>query len=140
IGLSLENTDAAISKNLITILGTGIILILLLGSVLYFTSIYVIKTINGLGQNMSIMAEGDFTIEMSENVLQNNDELSEIAKAVDTMKSSVGGMIHTILDKSQSLAAHSEELTATTFEAAQSADEVSSSVDEIAKGSSQQAA
>lgn len=139
VGFSMQNVKSAINKNLITIVTAGLIAILLLGFILFTTSNDAIQTINKLKQQMNLMASGDFSNDVPEDILNKTDEFGEISKSVSTMQIAIRGMVRSVLDKSQEVAAHSEELNATTEETVRAADEVSKAIDDIANGASEQA-
>lgn len=139
IGFCMEKVNAVIGRSMTIIIVTGLIAILLLGAILFYTSNYAIRTINKLKLSMNAMATGDFSSDDSGEVVYGNDEFGEIYRSVDIMKASIKSMIINVLEKSQTLAAHSEELTATTFQSVQAADEVARAIEDIAHGSSEQA-
>lgn len=139
IAYSMEALNAAMKQNYMIIITSGIIAILLLGIILFSTSNYAIKVIDKLKNQMSIMARGDFSKDISEDLLKKKDEFGEISQAVNTMQSSIREMIKNVLDKSQIVATHSEELTATSQQSARAADEVSKAIEGIASGASEQA-
>lgn len=139
IAYSMKALDAAINQNYIIIITSGIIAILLLAIVLFSTSNYAIKVIDKLKDQMSIMARGDFSKDIPEDLLKKKDEFGEISQAVNTMQSSIKEMIKSVLDKSQVVATHSEELTATSQQAVRAADEISKAIEGIASGASEQA-
>lgn len=140
IGFSMENVNSAIAKNILMSAVTGIIAILLLGFILFFTSNYALKTINKLKLQMNAMALGDFTVDNADNIQVKNDEFGEISDSVNKMKLSVRTMIESVMDKSQSLSAHSQELSATTNQSVKASDEIARAIEDIAHGSSSQAA
>ncbi|NLY45740.1 MAG: methyl-accepting chemotaxis protein [Tissierella sp.] len=139
IGFSMENTNAAISRNMLVVYTTGAISVLLLGFILFSTSNYAIKTINQLKVIMNFMASGDFSKDVPEDLITKKDEFGEISQSVAVMQDSIRNIIRGVLDKSQIVAAHSEELTATTQQSTLAAEEVSRSIEGIAHGASEQA-
>lgn len=139
IGFSMENINKSIRDNMLTIFISGIISILLLGSILFITSNNAVKVISKLKEQMNIMALGDFSNDISPDILLKKDEFGEIANSVDTMQLSIRDIIMGVMDKSQMVAAHSEELTAITFETSKAVDEVARTIQEIAQGASDQA-
>ena len=139
IGLSMDNVNAAIRENMMTIVIAGVIGILVLATVLFISSNYAIRIINRLKEYMHYMAEGDFSVSIPEELLNRKDEFSDISQSVSIMQNSVRDIIRDVLDKSQLVAAHSEELTATTYESTKVADEISKAIENIAAGASEQA-
>lgn len=139
LGFSMEPINAAISENQTIVVFSGIIAIILIGSILFSTSNYAIKTINKLKELMNYMAEGDFSNKVPKDLINKKDEFGEISQSVDIMQDSIRNIIKGVLDKSQMVAAHSEELTATTQQSTLAAEEVSRAIEGIASGASEQA-
>lgn len=139
IAFSMEEVNSTILKNIIWIAVSGLIAILLLGLILFSTSNGAITTINKLKGQMNLMAAGDFSNDVPKDLLKKKDEFGEISQSVYTMQTSIKAMIKSVLDKSQMVAAHSEELTATTYQSVKAADEVSAVIQGIANGASEQA-
>ncbi|NLB21446.1 MAG: methyl-accepting chemotaxis protein [Clostridium sp.] len=138
LGFSIERVNETIRQNISVIFLSGLFAIILLGSILFFTSNYAIKTINALNGRLNAMASGDFT-EDKDVLKTKNDEFGEIVQAVATMKLSIRNMIENVMAKSQTLAAHSEELSATTQESVKASEDVSHAIEGIAHGASEQA-
>jgi methyl-accepting chemotaxis protein len=139
IAFAMKDIKSAINKNILTNTISALISILILGFILYKTSNGSIQTINKLKEQMNILAIGDFSNNLDEDILKSADEFGEIANSVNTMQLSIRDMIRSVMDKSQAVAAHSEELTATTEESVRAADEVSKAIEDIAHGASEQA-
>ncbi|NLY45713.1 MAG: methyl-accepting chemotaxis protein [Tissierella sp.] len=139
IGFSMENIQSAIHNNQIIIWVTGFVGLLLIGIILFSTSNYAIKTTNKLKELMNFMASGDFSKTVPKDLISKEDEFGEISKSVDIMQNSVRNIIKGVLQKSEMVAAHSEELTATTHQSTLAAEEVSRAIEGIARGASEQA-
>lgn len=139
VGFSMDTVQSAIIKNITVIVTTGVISILLLGLILFKTSNYAIKIINKLKEQMNLIASGDLSNNVSQDIISNNDELGEISQSVDIMQNSIRNIIHGVIDKSQQLAASSEQLTATSQQSAAAADEIARAIEEIANGATDQA-
>ncbi|NLB20910.1 MAG: hypothetical protein GX829_08860, partial [Clostridium sp.] len=138
MGFSMVNVNNAIRKNITTILLVGLLAIVLLVSILFYTSNYAVKIIRSLNGKLNDMASGDFTVD-TDVLKTKNDEFGEIVQAVITMKLSIRNMIENVMAKSQTLAAHSEELSATTLESVKASEDVSHAIEGIARGASEQA-
>lgn len=139
IGFSMEDINKSISENIIKIVITGIMAIILLVIILYRSSHGAVETINRLKEHLKLMASGDFTKNLSDQLLREEDEFGEISNSVNIMQSSVRNIIENILKKAETVATHSEELTATTEQSAAAADEISKVIEGIASGASDQA-
>lgn len=139
VGFSMKNINTAINRNILIISIAGLVVLLLLGAILFSSSNYAIKTIRRLKEQMNLFAGGDFSNEVSEDLLNRKDEFGEISRAVDAMQISIREIIKNVLDKAQMVAAHSEELTVTTGQSSKAADEVANAIESIASGASEQA-
>lgn len=139
IGFTMDFVNSAINKNVLAISISGVVAILLLGVILLSTSTYAIKIINQLRDFMNFMAKGDFSHYVPEDLTSKKDEFGEISRSVDIMQNAIRGIITNVLDKSQTVAAHSEELTATAEQSAIAANEVAQTIEGIATGASEQA-
>nr|WP_071392747.1 methyl-accepting chemotaxis protein [Bacillus tuaregi] len=139
IGYSMENINSTIKKNLMIVSISGVIGILLLGTILFSCSNYAIKTINKLKELMNFMATGNFSNEVPEKLTEKTDEFGEISRSVNDMQNSVRGIIKSILGNSQTLASHSEQLKASTQYSTSAANEVSQTIEMIASGAINQA-
>lgn len=137
IGFTMENVNAAIRRNELLIGSVSLIAILLLGSVLFISSNYAVKTINKLKEIIGLMANGDFSHDVDEGLMNKNDEFGEISQSVGIMKNSISNIINNVLEKSQRVAAYSEELTATIEETSHAANEVSGVIENIASSVSE---
>lgn len=138
IGFSMEGINSAIQRNILIVAISGIVAILLIGIILFTSSNYAIKIVNKLKEQMGFMAKGDFSRDIPEDILKKNDEFGEISQSVYAMQNAMRNVIKNVLDKSQMVAAHSEELTATTEESSSVANEISEVIENIATGASEQ--
>ncbi len=139
IGFSMKDINNAINRNMKIISIAGLVGILLIGSILYLTSNDAVRVINYLKQQMNLMAKGDFSKEIPEYVLVKTDEFGEISRSVQTMQNSMRSTISGVMEKSQTVAAHSEEMTATTFQNSAAVEEVARAIQDIAEGATNQA-
>ncbi|MBZ2174832.1 hypothetical protein K8M07_06170 [Schnuerera sp. xch1] len=139
IGFSMEDVNSAINKNRNIIFSLGIFAFLLLGAILFSTSNNEIKAIKKLEHLMNTMADGDFSNEVPEKLLNKKDEFGVISRSVDTMQKSIRNIIKNVFESSQSVASYSEELTATTEQSATAADEVAEAIENIASSANEQA-
>ncbi|KAE9632060.1 HAMP domain-containing protein [Defluviitalea raffinosedens] len=139
IGYSMENIQNVISKNIQSIIISASITFILLGLVLFNTSNYAVKTINKLRDQMALLSSGNFSQNISQDLLSKNDEFGQISQAVNTMQNSIKSIIKTIRDQSNQLASSSKKLHLITQQSATAANEVAKTVEEIARGVSDQA-
>jgi len=66
LGLSMKNVYDAVSKNTLQVGLLGLISFLIIGSILFFMSNYVIKIVNVVREQLNIIASGDLTTEFSQ--------------------------------------------------------------------------
>lgn len=139
IGYSMKDTKGNIVKNIEGIIVTGLVVFIILGLTLYIGSNYAIKIIRRLKEEVSIMATGDFTQDIPEDLINKKDEFGEISQAIYTMQTSIKDILRSAIEATEHLAASSEELTATSQQSATAADEVARVIEDIAHGASEQA-
>lgn len=139
IGYSMASIQAAINRNIRVVVIVGTIAFILLGFLLFKTSNYTVKVIDRLKEHMGIMASGDFSKDISKDLLDKNDELGQISGAVNNMQVSIKDTIKMVFDTAQHLAASSEELTATSQQSATAADEIALTIEDMARGAAEQA-
>lgn len=139
IGFSKAGLNSAIFSNIISVVIIGLIALVLVIFVLYRSSKEIIGVIYLLQNDMELMAEGDFSVDVPEEMLEREDEFGRIAQADVLMKESIRDILGNVTKRAEVVAAHSEELTATANQSAMSAQELTSVIDEIAQSSSTQA-
>ncbi len=131
------------------------IIVLFVGLIItYIVAQKITKPIKSLSNILTVAATGDFTTEIPTKLLKNKDETGILAKAIDTMQSSIKGMVKEVviesslvgkelynitnnieeLNKSiEDISATTEELTAGTEEVASSTEEMTANSSEIEK-------
>ncbi|KYG29591.1 methyl-accepting chemotaxis protein [Alkalihalobacillus trypoxylicola] len=139
LGLSMEEVNASIIKNIVVIAIVGVITFIILSIVLWVISNGTAKFIHRFKEILGVMSSGDLTYEIPEKILYKNDEFGEMAVALDKMKLNTKEMIKNISITSEQVAASSEELTATSQDTHQLANEVAKAIEEIATGATNQA-
>ncbi|WP_459479482.1 methyl-accepting chemotaxis protein [Clostridium saccharoperbutylacetonicum] len=93
---------------------SSLIILLLFGIVVY---LYINNTISkpllrAVG-HFGLLAEGNFTMELSEKSLKRKDEIGDLAKGIEKMRKELTILIKKIMENSQDMSASSEELFAT---------------------------
>lgn len=139
IGFTLDYVNTAIKNSIISVVAIGLIVIAILSFTLYKTSNMIINILNSFKADSELMAEGDFSMDVPEEMMALETEFGEIARANMAMKVSIRNILSSITNSSEVVAAHSEELTATTQESERAADELSIVIQEIAEASTSQA-
>ncbi len=116
------------------LIGVALLIIAILIALVFSNSLT--KPLNILLGNINKIKEGDFTVSCH---LNSNDEIGELAKGIDSMIDSVGGLIKNINVVSKEVTASSESLAATSEETSSSIENVTTAVTEISRGASEQA-
>ncbi len=138
LGYSMEAMETAINKTRVLLAGVSILTFIIIGSILYITISRCIRTIHELAVQLGHIASGDLTSDIDQELLGNNDEFGEMARAVENMQESIRDIISQVTSKSHEVSTSSESLTASSQEVAASAREVSQAIEDIANGATEQ--
>lgn len=134
IGLSMDNVNNSVKNNIIFISGLAAVSFVFLSIILFFVSNMIVNTLNNLKDNLILVSNGDFTVDLDEKYLKLTDEFGEISNSIETMKGSIKKIIkdikvesgkasnnsHILATSSEELSASSEELAATMMSIADS--------------------
>lgn len=107
--------------------------------VTYYIGNAISKPIVNTVENAIQIANLDLTKEVSDKYLNRQDEIGDLAKALQEITYGMRNIISKINDSSEQMAASSEELIATATQAASASEEISKTVGEIAEGAVEQA-
>lgn len=138
IGYTMDDTYEAIKKATISVIISGLFVLIVLGIVLYRVSNYAVQIVIRLNEQMGFMGDGDFTHEVPEDLVSKNDEFGEISESVHIMQNSVKDILRNVIGAAEQLAASAQQLTATSQQSATAAEEVAKVIEEIAHGASDQ--
>lgn len=139
IGLSMERVNYAIKQNILFISIIGILSFIILGTILFIISNYIAKSLNIVKDDLNLLADGDFTKEISKKQLSRKDELGEMANAIENMKKSIKEIIVNIKEKSNEVSMNSDSLAATSEQMSASSQELASTIQQVAEGATSQA-
>lgn len=139
VGFSMSTLNAAIKSNVINVMIIGLLAMVLLVFILYRSSTEIIDIIAIQNEDMEIMANGDFSDDIPEEILNRKDEFGDIARSNMKMRESIREILRNVTNRAEIVAAHSEELTATANQSAMATNELTSVIQEIAGTSSTQA-
>ncbi|GAA0740262.1 methyl-accepting chemotaxis protein [Clostridium oceanicum] len=90
-------------------------------------------------KHLKLIASGDYTKEVNEKYLNYNDEVGELARAVQSMQKDVKDTILSIKESTKKVNLHSENLSAISEEMASSSENISKTIQDVAKGTGTQA-
>ncbi len=122
-----------------TILISALIILLLGVIIAYFVGSYIAKPIASMSKKAAMVANLDLTINVSEGELIRSDEVGDMARAFQSIISSLRDFILQSSQTSELVSNASQELSATSQEYNASIEQVATTIDQIAKGASEQA-
>ncbi|MCX8021612.1 MAG: methyl-accepting chemotaxis protein [Syntrophorhabdaceae bacterium] len=104
-----------------------------------FLSIKITKNIKApiakAAEQMSLMAEGDFSFSISKNAIARKDELGDIARAMDTLNNNLKKIVNGIVDGIHSLTSSATQLSAIAEEMSRTAENSSEKANSVATAS-----
>lgn len=113
-------------------LGVGLV-------IAYLISEGISKPIKRYVEHLRFIADGNFSIEVSQNDLNKENEIGYMAKAIDGMQNSITEMIKNIKENSSNIDMQSDNLANLSQEMSNSSENVSMSIQNVAKGAGEQA-
>lgn len=111
------------------------ILIILLGVLI---TRWITKRLNGFVVFISAFAQGNFSMSIKSDSLQDKSEFGIVANAIDKMTRNIKDLIKQLLSESEQLVLYSEELTAKSEQSADASNLVASAVITLANGTNDQ--
>jgi len=138
VGLSLASLTMAKKDIFKRSIILSVIIILLVALTLYFVIGISMKPIRITANHIQNIATGDFTQSISRNILSYNDEIGDIAKAVEKMQRELKSLMKNIKDSAYTMVESSDKLASITSESNQSMESVAESVDQIALSATEQ--
>ncbi|MCX7885320.1 MAG: methyl-accepting chemotaxis protein [Caloramator sp.] len=139
VGLSMEPVYASVSKTLRVLLSIGLLSFILVASVLYIFSKSAVLTLSDINSHLSLMSEGDLSVNLKSNLLRKTDEFGNISKALDILQKVLKEIVNHIKTKSEKIGNASNSLLETSREMAAGSQQVAATITEIAKGAQTQA-
>ena len=97
------------------------------------------KKMKKLAGAVTVIADGDLTVAVEDDLLQRNDEIGVIADAVNTLREQLAKVIGNTLRLSDSITNSGQDLSISADNASEASRQVTEAVDDIAKGSVTQA-
>ncbi|QGG48929.1 methyl-accepting chemotaxis protein [Heliorestis convoluta] len=85
-----------------------------------------------------VIADGDFSIDVPDDYINNKDEIGEMSRALHSMQQSIRAIFLQIMDASQRLGAASEKLSSSADETNDAASQVAVMIQEVASGAEKQ--
>ena len=129
--------DAVFARTIIVSISILLLSIIIGVSVTLYMSRIIAKPIVKMANAAKEIADENLSIEAI--VVNNNDEIGELANSFNTMAEGLKTVIRNIGQASEQVAASSQELSASAEEATAATEEMSSTINELAIGASKQA-
>lgn len=115
-------------------------LFLLIGTItILVLSTSIATPIKSCSNNLNAMAQGDFSIEISSDLIKRHDEIGSMTRALDEMKKSVSNILINIKNNSQSLDTETNSISSLSQELTVSSHNISTAINDVSKGTSDQA-
>ena len=130
-----QDTQSTITKILVLVIVAALVFGLLFGIILAKQIDSRLQDVVGY---LEILAEGDFSKEISQRSLADASEFGDVSRAVEKMKNNIKALLHNLMETAEHMAAASEQLTASSEQSAQAATQVAGSITEVAQGAESQ--
>jgi len=117
---------------LIAIVTIGILALILLGGILVAISLGIVNSLKATQIQLSSMAQGDFSTNLNPKYLNKQDELGEMARAVEHTQRAIRDVLNEMAQTALSVASTSQQLSASTEETSASIQEIASTSNEFA--------
>lgn len=117
-----------------------IILAVLLSTLIVFLIVRaIVKPLNSSISYCSALAKGDFSNSLPVKYTKFKDEIGDLARALDTMHSSIKNMIVSVKESSNKIDLQSESLSSVAQQMSASSEEVTNAIQNVAEGTGSQA-
>ncbi|GMQ58553.1 methyl-accepting chemotaxis protein [Vallitalea sediminicola] len=137
---AIEKTE--IEKDINSMKKAAIIMVLILIFVTFILAIIVSKyftaPLDGAIKHINLLAEGDFSKEMSQKYLKRKDEFGNLAKMLSNMQKDIKNLIGQISGSVEQVTVSSNEFSHTTKETAQALEQVATAMESLADGTEKQ--
>ncbi len=128
-----------ISKLILILALITLSLILILSILSFYFSKKFTKPILELTDDISYIANGDFTKSIDKKIINKDDEIGILANSIDKVRIDLSKMVDNIKDTSQTLYTSSDQIYNMSNEIRKSSKDISTSIYEVAKGAEEQA-
>ncbi|MED3655150.1 MULTISPECIES: methyl-accepting chemotaxis protein [Heyndrickxia] len=132
-----DNNKQTINNAILLVILISAISIIVLILIGLFITKMIVKPTNHIAKLLSKAENGDFTVK---GTYQSKDEIGKLTASFNNMISGLQGIIKTVRDTSQQVAAASEELTASADQTTAATEHVATAIQEIASGAEQSSA
>ncbi|GAA0085873.1 methyl-accepting chemotaxis protein [Clostridium sp. CTA-7] len=117
----------------------SIIFIIIGGLIVVLISKSISKPIDGVMIHLKEISEGDLSKEISEELLNRQDEIGKMSSALDVMKGSIINILNDIKESSTGIDTQTDKLSVTGDEVLSSSKNISIAINDVSKGTMNQA-
>ncbi|WP_026883813.1 methyl-accepting chemotaxis protein [Clostridium akagii] len=145
IGMWFVGIDYSTVQNeifqIMIVIGLIILFMLAIGILIsFYISTKIVNTVNYISKQLSYMANGDFTQEITKEHLNLKDEVGDMAKSASKMQAEVRGIIKTVIEEANNLDGTLDSSNESISKLTQNIEDVSATTQEISAGMEQTAA
>lgn len=105
--------------------------------IIWIVASRIAKPINAVAEQMHVLADGDLTREPIE--IRAEDEVGQLAQAMNAMQSGIKDIIHNVADASEKITSQSEEFTQAANEVREGGEQIAATMQELTTGAESQA-
>lgn len=138
LDLSLDEMNAVIVKNIVRITLLTILLLIIASFIGLIMIRRTLQPLKSLRNQINVIAAGDFRDQEEKKILQTQDELGDIARAVDLMRTELRTIICDIKTITTSVEKNADSLSMIMRETAGSIEENAKAIELLAKSSAEQ--
>ncbi|WP_017753537.1 methyl-accepting chemotaxis protein [Calidifontibacillus oryziterrae] len=135
VGVSQKFVDDTIQSVLVSLTIVLVITIVIAMVISFFFTAFIKKRLRIVTSALKKAGNGDFSITLIDN---SNDEIGELAKSYNDMKSDLQVLIHKVHQTTEQIAAASEEWTASLEQTSKAADQITVSIQQVSLGANDQ--
>lgn len=134
---AIDSTNRSINNSIIILIVTNVIAIVSGITIMLFISWMIRRHLNKVIHMTSDVANGDLTVESID--YDSNDEIGQLAKAVNLMKDNIHRILFKVTDAAHSVSSSSEQLTQTTNDVNEGGEQIASTLQELSSAAEVQA-
>lgn len=141
LSIPVKEALASIHSLMVQVLGISLVGLLILGVLIYYVAMSVVRPVRVLDTMVSQVAKNDLSADYSCLLERTSkDEVTSLMHNFYQMIESLRTVVQKVADSSQQVAAASEELTANAQQSAQAANQVATAIMQVTQGTENQAA
>lgn len=136
-GVSRESVEQKITKSVLSMVGIGILMLIIAAAVAIKASFGMAKAIKVMNESIENLASGEF--KKADRYTDREDEIGYAMRSTNNLVEKLATVVKDVKDTARDLEASAKDLGETSGQMANTAESVSSAVEEIARGATEQA-